>query len=342
MKPEFASLIPKPLQGVTLSKRFIIVVLAGGVLFLSLFAFLLYSQSHSRTMKARDERPIDESISKEHIVALMEQPYVSYDRQNENKSKVKVESVDAKWQGEHYFQTSSLTPDKLIQSGKISAISVYHSMKGTQNVIPSAVGQPRLKNKTPQNVRFTLFAGTIIPAILQTAIHSDLPGTVVAKVRRHVFNTTTGNELLIPQGTTLIGQYKSHILFGQNRVVVTWQRLIFPNGESVDLKQEAGVDLEGQSGLHDRVNHHIFRMLGSTMMVSLLNAAGEVKASEMSSAQVPWQSALTASMGEELKGASGNWLSSHSQVSPTITIRAGALFNVLLAHDVHFANFYHF
>ena len=85
----------------------------------------------------------------------------------------------------------------------------------------------------PMPTPFTLQAGTIIPATMLTGIQSDLPGTMIAKVRRNVFDSTSGNFLLIPQGTTLVGRYDSQIAYGQSRVLIAWTRLLFPNGTSL-------------------------------------------------------------------------------------------------------------
>ena len=71
-------------------------------------------------------------------------------------------------------------------------------------------------------------AGTIIPASLIIGLNSDLPGFVIAQVTEIVFNTVTGQHLLIPQGTRLIGKYDSVIAFGQKRALVIWQRTIRP------------------------------------------------------------------------------------------------------------------
>ncbi|EGD16283.1 TrbI/VirB10 family protein, partial [Xanthomonas hortorum] len=73
-------------------------------------------------------------------------------------------------------------------------------------------------------------AGVLIPALFLTGINSDLPGLITAQVSQPVYDTPTGRYVIIPQGSVLIGAYDSRVTFGQNRVLLVWQRLRFPNG----------------------------------------------------------------------------------------------------------------
>ena len=80
---------------------------------------------------------------------------------------------------------------------------------------------------------YQVMAGNIIPASLVTGLNSDLPGQVIGQVTENVFDTVTGQHLLIPQGSRLMGRYDSVIAFGQSRALVVWTRLILPNGDSI-------------------------------------------------------------------------------------------------------------
>ena len=104
---------------------------------------------------------------------------------------------------------------------------------------------------------YEIKAGTIIPAVLLSAVNSDLPGQILAQVREAVYDSDTGEHLLIPQGTRLVGLYDHHIVYGQERVLITWKRLILPNGSSLSLKDGMpGTDAIGAAGFHDQVNNH--------------------------------------------------------------------------------------
>ncbi len=101
---------------------------------------------------------------------------------------------------------------------------------------------------------YLLQAGAIIPAALITGIRSDLPGQITAQVTSPVYDSPTGNHLLIPQGARLIGRYDSQVAFGQSRVLLVWDRLILPNGKSILLDNQPGTDTMGFAGLEDEVD----------------------------------------------------------------------------------------
>ncbi|RTL73097.1 MAG: TrbI/VirB10 family protein, partial [Hyphomicrobiales bacterium] len=98
---------------------------------------------------------------------------------------------------------------------------------------------------------YVLQAGAVIPAALITGIRSDLPGQISAQVTENVYDSPTGRALLIPQGTRVIGQYDSGVGFGQRRVLLVWNRLIFPDGRSIVLERQPGAVAQGYAGLED-------------------------------------------------------------------------------------------
>ena len=117
--------------------------------------------------------------------------------------------------------------------------------------------------------------GTIIPAIMITGIISDLPGYITAQVSENVYDTADGKYVLIPQGTRLFGEYNSTVEFGQKRVMIRWQRLIFPDASTVDLKGMPGVDQQGFSGLKGNVNTHFWPRFTTAIMTSVFAAAAD-------------------------------------------------------------------
>src|SRR4029079_1209365 len=92
-----------------------------------------------------------------------------------------------------------------------------------------------------------------------TGINSDLPGTILGQVRENVYDTVSGNYLLIPQGSKVLASYDSMAAYGQERVLVCWQRLIRPDGTSLSLDCQPGVDLSGYAGFFDHVDNHLAR-----------------------------------------------------------------------------------
>lgn len=181
---------------------------------------------------------------------------------------------------------------------------------------------------------YLLTAGTLIPATLQTGIQSDLPGTIIAKVRRNVFDTATGNYLLIPQGTTLVGVYDSQVSYGQNRVLIAWQRLIFPNGSSQDLAGQAGVDLMGLAGLHDQIDNHYARLFSSALLFSLFGTASQLTQAPSSNNEANPTQLLGNSLVQQLSQTGAKLVKRNMNIQPTINIRPGDNFNVLLSRDL--------
>jgi type IV secretion system protein VirB10 len=115
-------------------------------------------------------------------------------------------------------------------------------------------------------------ACSIVPAVLISGINSDLPGPILAQVSENVLESATGRAILIPQGSRLIGAYQNASAYGQQRVQIAFQRLIFPNTTSMDLPLMPGADQAGYAGLSDQVDHHYLATFGTAAVMSLISA----------------------------------------------------------------------
>ena len=177
-----------------------------------------------------------------------------------------------------------------------------------------------------------LFAGSVIPAVMLTGIDSDLPGSITAQVRQTVYDSLSPGVVLIPQGTRLIGDYSSQVAYGQSRVLVAWNRLIFPNGAMIDLEGMEGTDGEGQAGFHDMVDNHYMRIFGSAILMSLLGVGAQLSqpqnANALTTPSASQQAA--AAMAEGLNNVGTNVLNRNLNIQPTLNIRPGYAFNVLV------------
>ena len=182
---------------------------------------------------------------------------------------------------------------------------------------------------------YEAMAGTLISATLMTGINSDLPGEMIATVSRNVYDTVTGNYLLIPQGTKVIGVYDSQMAYGQERVLMAWSRLIFPNGTSFDLQGMPGVDLAGMSGIHDLVNNHYVQIFGSALMFSLFGAAGQLSQPKQASTNtLTNQQIIYGAIGQQMSQTGAQLVQKNINIQPTLEIRSGANFNILLTRDM--------
>ena len=188
--------------------------------------------------------------------------------------------------------------------------------------------------------QFSVAIDSVIPVTLQTTINSDLPGAIIGKVRQSVFDSLTGSSLLIPQGSTLLGQYDSNVTYGQNRMLVVWQRLVFPNGDSFQLDGQPGVDGLGTAGLKDRVDSHWQRLIGGSLMYSILGAAGSLQVHHHDREENSLATALGDSIAQRMSETGMTFANKNLNVQPTLIARAGMRFNVLLRKDLVFPDSY--
>ena len=119
--------------------------------------------------------------------------------------------------------------------------------------------------------------GTVISMILRTGLNTDLPGQIMAEVTQNVYDSLTGSVLLIPKGTRLVASYSSSVTFGQQRVLIAWTQLIRPDGLILNLPGLPGIDAQGYTGYADKVNNHIWSLLGGTALASLISLAENEK-----------------------------------------------------------------
>ncbi len=181
----------------------------------------------------------------------------------------------------------------------------------------------------------TILAGSVIPVSLINGINSDISGDVVAQVRQDVYDSKTGQTLLIPQGARLLGAYEGKTSNGQSRLAVTFTRILFPDGHSINIDSQKGTDNAGYPGLADKVDNHTGRLIGSGVMTSLLAATAQIAAGNTNTTN-------NASYGQlAVQGAATNVMQAGSkllerdmQLGPTITIRPGMQFTVFLNKDL--------
>lgn len=188
---------------------------------------------------------------------------------------------------------------------------------------------------TPYEVK----AGSLLPAVLVTQANSDLPGQLIAQVRENVFDSATGRHLLIPQGTRAIGVYDSLVAFGQERVLVAWQRLIFPDGSSLNLGSMPGTDAAGAAGFHDRVDHDYMRIFGGAILLSAISAGLQISQGTFGSGSQTTDTRdlreiLAAALGQNLGELGTEIARRNMNVQPTLEVRPGYRFNIAVMKDL--------
>ena len=239
--------------------------------------------------------------------------------------------------------------EKLALAKQLMAETVGNGNTNASNSSSSAISADNNNNSNePRNWQLnstleapkalTVNTGFVIPATLITGVNSDLPGHLIGQVSQNVYDTATGQYLLIPQGTKLFGIYNSGIMFGQERVMVAWNRLVYPDGRTLDLGQMAGSDMGGYSGFTDQVNNHYWKLFKSAFLLSMVTASVTytdnkyVNDKDTKSAS----SAMAEALGNELGSVTTELIRKHMNVSPTIEIRSGYRFNVIVNKDISF------
>lgn len=185
---------------------------------------------------------------------------------------------------------------------------------------------------------YVIRTGFVIPGIMVGGINSDLPGEIKGQVSQTVYDTATGRFPLIPQGSILTGLYNSDIAFGQERVQVAWQRIVYPDGRALNIGGMSGADSGGYSGLHDLVNHHWGRIFGAALAMSVISAGYTLSQdnNEDSDDNQSASSALSESLGQQLGQTGMQITQKNLAIQPTNLIRPGKRFNVMINKDIVF------
>lgn len=191
---------------------------------------------------------------------------------------------------------------------------------------------------------FEIQAGTFIHAELVTGINSDLPGEVTAQVTGNLYDSINERFLLVPQGSKLVGKYDSKVSVGQTRVLMAWERIIFPDGRSIDLSGMEGVDLEGYAGFHDIVDNHYLKIFGNAILMSLVMAGAQMSQpgggygmGGMNSFSNPTMGQVAVgSVGQNMSQTMEQYLGNTMNIQPTLKIRPGYRFDITVTKDMVF------
>jgi type IV secretion system protein TrbI len=182
--------------------------------------------------------------------------------------------------------------------------------------------------------RYELKAGTVIPAALLTTVDTEREGRVLGIVTENVFDTVTGSYLLVPQGTRLIGRFDGDQTYGERRAFLMWERLIFPDGRSIMLNREPGVDSEGAGGVQGRVDRRIPELVTATLFAGAITTLGEVARRDGDDKDSSILGDIGDAAASEAARVGGRMIDRELEVKPTIRVRQGTRVQVLLTHDL--------
>jgi len=180
-----------------------------------------------------------------------------------------------------------------------------------------------------------LYATTTIACRLETEINSEVPGVVRARVTMPVYDSHTHDHVVIPAGTIVAGLYSSHVIGGQSRLLVSWQRLYLPDGHKFDMGNQEGADALGAAGMVGRVDNHIGQAIRTGLMMTLFGVGTTLlnpPASILTTQSVG--SSLGQAAGGELSQLSNRIASRQLEQGPTIRVSPPYDFQIMLLDDL--------
>ncbi len=174
-------------------------------------------------------------------------------------------------------------------------------------------------------------AGTVLPALMLTAVDTARPGPVVAVVSQPVFDTVSGRHLLVPAGARLIGRHEGDGRHGEGRAYLIWDRIVLPNGKSLMLEGEPGVDAYGAVGVEGRVRRRTGSMLLAAVLGGAVTALGQAARDNDPGG---WIGDAGDAASIEAAQVGGRVIDRELQVRPSIQLSAGAPVRVLITRDL--------
>ena len=216
-------------------------------------------------------------------------------------------------------------------TGNPKTLAAYERLKG---------GATLLKEKVESVLSpYLLRQGVLIPCVLLSGVNSDLPGQVQAQVTSDVFDTPYGRHVLIPKGSKIIGQYASAPLMGQERVMLGFNRVIFPDGKALSLGSMPGASLDGFAGFSAEVDNHMWRLFSNAVLLGGVTAGVSLAVDNDAydeEGRLTLNGALSQGTGQSLGRVITTVIERNLSVSPTLTVAPGFLFNVTLTQDIYF------
>ncbi len=191
--------------------------------------------------------------------------------------------------------------------------------------LPSTVTQAQVI-ANPSN---TVVQGTMIQAVMETALDSSLPGQVRALTSEDVYSYD-GARLLIPRGSRLVGRYRSGAEIAQKRVTIAWDRIILPTNQSIQISSFGGDEL-GRSGVTGFVDTRFAERFGSAALISIVTAAPSVAASNVEDDAA---ADVLEDVGDDLADATDSVISDYLSIGPVIYLDQGARVTVMVDRDL--------
>lgn len=195
----------------------------------------------------------------------------------------------------------------------------------TANGAEAGEKEERVEASRFANPSTTVPKGTVIQAVLETALDSTRAGFARAIVSRDVY-AFDGKRVMIARGSRLIGDYKADLAAGQKRALIQWQRLMRPDGVVINLASPSADPL-GRAGVKGKVNSHFIEKFGGAILQSALNIGTQVGVNKIANGSVIYAVPLMTQTVPTIQ---------QDKVTPTLTVRQGTSVSVFVAKDLDF------
>ncbi|GLU27323.1 MULTISPECIES: TrbI/VirB10 family protein [Brucella/Ochrobactrum group] len=241
--------------------------------------------------------------------------------------------------------TSPLSPLNGSNSNSVQASTNKNSLEQrtlSQNVLfarDQAKPIPVEQAKIIANPSNTVLQGTVLQASLETAINTDLPGSIRAVVAEDV-HSIDGSRVLIPRGSKVLGKYSDTISLGQKRVMVIWERILLPDNQTVTINSY-GADAVGQAGVKGHVDSHFFQRFGSATLISVMGVAPTLATAAMNghhnsngTSSVTTINTLADPVSQNLQSSLNGVIGDYLRRPPTIGVYQGANITIFVDRDL--------
>lgn len=173
----------------------------------------------------------------------------------------------------------------------------------------------------------SVLQGTLIPAVLETALDSSRPGLARAIVSRDV-RGFDGSRVLIPRGSRVTGEYRADTAQGQNRALIVWTRLVRPDGAAIALASPSA-DTLGRAGVKASVNSHFLARFAGAILQSVLQVGVNLASRSNNDTYV-------LGVGGSAGIVGGQAFNQNTQIPPTLKVRPGTSISVFVSRDLDF------
>ncbi len=122
---------------------------------------------------------------------------------------------------------------------------------------------------------YRVFEGTVLEGVVTNHIDGGLSGPILIMLTTDYYSHDH-QQLLMPQGTRLIGNVQSVGNAQQRKMFVTFHRAVCPDGFSLDFDKYIGLDPIGTTGLATNVDHGYLQAFAAAAAVGGLGGLAQI------------------------------------------------------------------